>query len=94
MAAALASCFSMAFSNGLNKNGTPPDELNVVATSSFEQGDGGWKVASIHLEVKGQVPGLQESDFQCLAEDAKNNCPVSGALKGNVDLSVSASLQQ
>src|SRR4051812_31723574 len=71
LAAAHASCFSMALSNVLTKAGTPPDELEVTATATFQAGEG---VKGMHLEVIGRVPGADESAFRKAAEDAKENC--------------------
>jgi osmotically inducible protein OsmC len=94
LAAAHASCFSMAFSARLGKNGTPPDNLQVTAAVTFDNPDGsGWKVASSALTVRGRVPGIDDAKFHELAEDAKENCPISVALKGNVALSVDAGLE-
>ena len=90
IAAAHASCFSMALSNVLAQAGAPPDQLSVVATVTFEPGTG---ITKSVLDVQGTVPGVEESDFRRAAEDAKENCPVSQALKGNVELSVNARLQ-
>jgi osmotically inducible protein OsmC len=93
LAAAHASCFSMAFSARLAKNGTPPTQLDVKAEVTFDQRDAGWKVASSHLAVTGDVPGIDAPTFERLAEDAKENCPISVAIKGNVELSVEATLK-
>jgi osmotically inducible protein OsmC len=92
IAAAHASCFSMAFSARLGKNGTPPAKLDTKVVISFAKGDAGWKIATSTITVKGDVPGIDLETFKALAEDAKDNCPVSVALKGNVDLVVDASL--
>jgi lipoyl-dependent peroxiredoxin len=92
IAAAHASCFSMAFSNGLAKNGTPATSLDVRATISFDKGDAGWKIARSDITVRGTVPGIDAATFAELAEAAKDGCPVSGALKGNVELAVDAQL--
>jgi lipoyl-dependent peroxiredoxin len=89
IAAAHASCFSMAFANILAKAGNPPEQLNTSATVTFVPGTG---ITSSKLEVDGVVPGVDEQAFQELAEQAKDGCPVSGALKGNVELSVTARL--
>ena len=59
---------------------------------TFAQIEGGFKVASSALTVKGVVPGLDAAGFKKAAEEAKDGCPISGALKGNVALSVEASL--
>jgi len=92
VAAAHASCYAMAFSGGLGRNGTPPAVLKVTATVTFDKLEGGWKVASSALTVRGTVPGIDAATFARLAEAAKDGCPISGALKGNVALSVEATL--
>jgi lipoyl-dependent peroxiredoxin len=89
IAAAHASCFSMALSNGLAQAGSPPEELDVSATVTFVPGTGITKSA---LEVTGRVPGMDEDAFREAAEAAKDGCPVSGALKGNVELELNARL--
>ncbi|MFH1474841.1 MAG: OsmC family peroxiredoxin [Chloroflexota bacterium] len=93
VAAAHASCYAMAFSGGLGRNGTPPTSLRVVATVTFDKVESGWKVISSALTVRGNVPGLDAATFARLAEAAKDGCPISGALKGNVALSVEATLE-
>jgi osmotically inducible protein OsmC len=93
LAAAHASCFSMAFSAGLAKAGTPPKSLNVEAEVAFEQVKGSWTVVSSKLTVRGQVPGLDAVRFAELAQAAKDGCPISRALAGNVALSVEAALE-
>jgi osmotically inducible protein OsmC len=92
LASAHASCFAMAFAFGLGNAGTPPQRLDVTSTVTFEQVPGGFKVKSSALEVTGSVPGLDEQAFQKAAEAAKDGCPISQALKGNVELSVKATL--
>ncbi len=92
VAAAHASCYCMALSGILGDAGTPPEKLEVSATVTFAQIEGGWKVGSSALTVKGAVPGIGEAAFKAAAEAAKDGCPISGALKGNVELSVEASL--
>lgn len=92
IAAAHASCFSMALSHGLGQAGTPPQRLEVSATVAFEPVEGGFKVASSRLTVRGTVPGIDAAGFSQAAEAAKDGCPISGALKGNVELSVDATL--
>lgn len=92
IAAAHAACFSMALSSRLAKNSTPAQRLEVTATVTFDKRDAGWAIASSALAVRGTVPGIDAATFQALAESAKDGCPVSGALKGNVALSVDASL--
>src|SRR3990170_2304529 len=79
IAAAHAACFSMALSNGLAKGGTPPESLSVSATVTFVPGTG---ITASALEVEGRVSGITEDAFRDAAEQAKDGCPVSGALKG------------
>ena len=92
LAAAHAACFSMAFSSRLAKNGTPAAKLNVTAEVTFDNAGGGWKVTRSLITVVGDVPGIDLATFRTIAEDAKENCPISIALKGNVELVVEASL--
>ena len=92
VAAAHASCFSMALSHILGEAGTPPERLEVGATVTFAQVEGGFKVASSALSVKGTVPGLDAAGFKEAAAAAKDGCPISGALKNNLEISVVAEL--
>ena len=92
IAAAHASCFSMALSHGLAQAGSPAEQLDVSAVVSFEQVEGGWKITKSALDVSGTVPGMDEAAFQKAAEEAKAGCPVSGALAGNVEITVEAKL--
>jgi osmotically inducible protein OsmC len=78
VAAAHSACYCMAFSNGLAKAGTPPQALDVKADVTFVPGEG---ITGIHLTVSGKVDGMSADDFKAAAEDAKENCPVSQALK-------------
>jgi osmotically inducible protein OsmC len=92
LAAAHASCYCMALSGDLADAGTPPEKLEVSATVTFEEIEGGWKTGSSRITVKGTVPGIDEAAFKTAAEGAKDGCPISGALKGNVEISVEATL--
>jgi osmotically inducible protein OsmC len=92
LAAAHAACFSMAFSSRLAKAGFPADRLDVAAAVTFEKRESGWKVASSALTVRGKVPGIDADRFGQEAEAAKDGCPISQALTGNVELSVDAAL--
>ncbi len=92
VASAHAACYCMALSAGLGRAGTPPSKLDVSATVTFQQVEGGWKVASSALTVRGEVAGIDAGAFAQAAEAAKDGCPISGALKGNVELSVEAEL--
>jgi lipoyl-dependent peroxiredoxin len=89
IAAAHASCYSMALSNILAELGTPPTDLSTSTTVTFVPGTG---ITKSEIEVEGRVPGIDESAFQRAAEEARDGCPVSAALKGNVELSVVARL--
>ena len=93
VAAAHASCFSMALSGALGRAGTPPEKLDVTPEVTFDKVEAGWRVVSSHLVVRGRVPGMSEADFVAAAEGAKDGCPISQALKGNVALSVDAALE-
>jgi len=92
IAAAHASCYAMAFSGGLGRAGHAPTKLEVTATVTFDKIEAGWRVISSALEVRGTVPGIDDAAFQKAAEAAKDGCPISQALKGNVALSVKATL--
>jgi len=89
LAAAHASCFSMALSLELAEAGTPPEELKTSATVTFQPGEGITKIA---LRVRGTVPRLDADGFRKAAEDAKANCPVSQALTGVPEITLDASL--
>jgi lipoyl-dependent peroxiredoxin len=91
IAAAHASCFSMALSHGLAESGHPPDRLEVSATVTLSL-DGGPKVTSSRLTVRGTVPGLDADGFAEAAKGAADGCPISGALKGNLGITVDAQL--
>jgi osmotically inducible protein OsmC len=93
LAAAHASCFAMALSHGLGQAGKPPVRLEVEAAVTFEQAGGAFKVSKSELTVTGAVPGMDAAAFQKAAEGAKDGCPISQALKGNVALSVKATLK-
>ena len=92
LAAAHASCFAMALSAGLAKAGTPPKRLEVRSRVTFDKVGDSWSVVSSELDVKGEIEDGDAAKFTKAAEDAKDNCPVSRALKGNVKLSVKATL--
>jgi osmotically inducible protein OsmC len=90
IAAAHATCFSMALSNGLAQGGHAPERLNTSATVTFQPGEGITKVA---LDVSARVPGIGQDEFRQAAEQAKQNCPVSKALAGVPDISLNAQLE-
>jgi osmotically inducible protein OsmC len=89
IAAAHATCFSMALSHGLAQAGHPPEELKTSATVTFQPGEGITKIA---LDVAGRVPGIAEGAFQQAADGARQNCPVSKALTGVPEISLTAHL--
>lgn len=93
LAAAHASCYAMSFSAGLGRAGTPPEDLHVSAEVTFDKLGAGWTVVSSALTVIGKVPGCTEEAFREAAEAAKDGCPISRALVGNVALSVEATLE-
>jgi osmotically inducible protein OsmC len=93
LAAAHATCFSMALSGGLTRAGTPPDHLHVSAAVTFDKVGDAWSVTRSQLEVVGVVPGLDEAGFDAAAQDAGTGCPISRALAGNVEISVSSTLE-
>ena len=88
IAAAHSACFSMAFSNALAQNGTPPESIDTTASVTFKPGTG---ITGSHLNVNAVVPGLDREDFDRIAADAKANCPVSQALAG-IEITLEATL--
>jgi lipoyl-dependent peroxiredoxin len=90
LAASHASCFCMALSNELSEGGNEPEQLNATATVAFVPGEG---VKSSHIVVHGRVPGIDQSRFEEAANSAGQNCPISAALKGNIEISVEATLE-
>ena len=92
IAAAHAACYSMAFSNGLSGRGFPPVRLDTSAEATFEKMEPGWRLTNMALSVRGNVPGISPDEFQEAAAAAKDGCPVSNALKGNVEITIQAVL--
>jgi len=92
LAAAEASCFSMALSAGLGRQQKPPKKLEVTATATFDKVGEAWKVTTMEVDVVGVVPGISAAEFEAAAKAAGDGCPISGALKGNVAVSVRARL--
>lgn len=93
LAAAHASCFSMAFSNELAKAGTPPTSVAVTVAVTGDKLDTGWTVLSSAITVRGAAPGATEASFREAAEKARDGCPISKALRNNVELSVEVTLE-
>jgi osmotically inducible protein OsmC len=92
IAAAHASCFSMALSNILAEAGTPVDSVRTDATVTLRIVDGAPSITTINLRTVGEVPGIDEAAFQKAAADAKTGCPVSKALAGVGEITLEASL--
>jgi lipoyl-dependent peroxiredoxin len=91
IAAAHATCFSMALANTLAQSGHPPTKLETDAVCTLDQTDAGFRITTMQLTVHGEVEGIGEDDFQAAAQQAKEGCPVSNAL-GGVEISMKASL--
>jgi len=89
--AAHAGCFSMAFGSELGKAGFPPQRIQTRAEVHFGPVDGRPTISRIHLVTEAQVPGISEEQFHQIANGAKENCPVSRALKG-VEITLDAKL--
>jgi lipoyl-dependent peroxiredoxin len=92
IAAAHATCVLMALANILAEAGTPARRLESQATSTFEKTADGFRFTKMRLSIRGEVDGLDEDGFRRAADDAAENCPVSQALKGNVEVSLDASV--
>ena len=94
IAAAHSSCFAMAFSHTLTTSGHKPEHLFVTSTVDLQPKDGGgFQVVSSALQVRGKVPGLSQDEFTQFAAQAEQGCPVSNALRGNVQITVDANLE-
>lgn len=93
IAAAHAACFAMALSNALNKAGAPPDQLDVSAVCTLDRVEGGVKITRMDLTVRGRVPGMDGTAFDSAVKEAEQGCPVSNALRNNVQIAVSAQLE-
>jgi osmotically inducible protein OsmC len=93
IAAAHASCFSMALSLILSEGGNKPDSINTEAKVEIQKEGDGFAIKKIELATVGRVPGIDDSGFQRAAEAAKENCPVSKALAAVPEISVDARLE-
>jgi len=92
LAAAHAACFSMALSGGLDRNGTPPVKIETKAACTIEKVGEAFKITTMKLDVTANVPKIDDATFQKIAAATKDGCPVSGALKGNVNIVLTAKL--
>ncbi|CAN5903108.1 OsmC family protein [soil metagenome] len=90
VAAAHAACYAMALSLTLSEKGNEPDKLAVDATCTFD--DEQVKVTTVDLEIEGTVTGLDAEEFREVAEEAEQICPVSNALRGNVEIRLNTRL--
>ena len=93
LAAALASCYSMALSVGLEKNGTPPTRVETNVACTIDKVGEGFKITKMHLVVRGKVPNVDAATFDKVAQATKDGCPVSQVFKGNVQMSLEAKLE-
>ncbi|HUL48704.1 MAG TPA: OsmC family peroxiredoxin [Gemmatimonadales bacterium] len=93
IAAAHAACYSMALSAGLEQGGTPATRVETTAACTIDKVGAGFKITTMDLTVRAKVPGIDAAKFQQAAQAAKDGCPVSGALKGNVQVKLDAKLE-
>jgi osmotically inducible protein OsmC len=93
IAAAHATCYSMAFSNTLAQAGHAPEELRVTAECTLDRVEGGLKITTMALKVQGKATGIDAAKFEELARTAEQRCPVSNALRGNVEITLDAALE-
>ena len=94
LAAAHASCYAMAFAATLARGKTPPERLHVTAVCSLDRRpEGGFKVTAMDLTVRGKVPGLDQAGFEEAARAGEQGCPISNALRGNVEIRLNATLE-
>ncbi|MCI4366780.1 MAG: OsmC family peroxiredoxin [Thermoplasmata archaeon] len=93
LAAAHASCYSMALSGTLGRAGTPPERLQVTADATFDKVADAWTVTTMKLSVVGKVPNSTQAKFEEAAKIASETCPISRALKGNVQIEHEARLE-
>jgi osmotically inducible protein OsmC len=94
LAAAHASCYAMALSGVLAGNKTPPTRLDVIAECTFERVEDKWKVTKMELTVKGAVPGISSQGFEEMAKTGEAGCPISNAIRNNVDIKLNTSLEE
>ncbi|HEY6238360.1 MAG TPA: OsmC family peroxiredoxin [Thermoplasmata archaeon] len=93
LAAAEASCFAMALSGTLSKLQKPPTRIHVTATATFDKVGDAFSVTLMDLDVVGKVPGMDAAQFQEAAKSTSQSCPISRAIKGNVELRLTARLE-
>jgi osmotically inducible protein OsmC len=93
LAAALAACYSMALSLGLEKNGTPPTRVDTSVDCTIDKVGEGFKITRMHLAVRGKAPNVDAATFDKIAQATKDGCPVSQVFKGNVQMTLEAKLE-
>jgi lipoyl-dependent peroxiredoxin len=93
IAAAHAGCLSMALAAGLERAGTPAERVTTRAAATLDKVGDAFRITKMHLEVRARVPGVSAAAFKEAAEKAKDGCPISNALKGNVALELDAQLE-
>lgn len=93
LAAAHAACYAMALSAALARGGTPAERLEVTATCAFDKVGEGWGVTGMDLHVRGRVPGLDRAAFEEVSRAGEEGCPISNAIRGNVEIRLVAELE-
>jgi lipoyl-dependent peroxiredoxin len=93
LAAALAACYSMALTAGLEKNGTPPTRVATDVACTIDKVGDGFKITKVHLTVRGKVPNVDAAAFDKAAQATKDGCPVSQLFKGNTQMTLDAKLE-
>jgi osmotically inducible protein OsmC len=92
IASAHATCYAMALSNTLAEKDTPPERLTVDAVCTLD--DENLKITTVNLDVRGEVPGISDEEFETAAREAEQLCPVSNAIRGNVEIQLQARLDR
>jgi osmotically inducible protein OsmC len=93
IAGAHSTCYAMAFSNYLSQQGNVPDSLDVKARVTLDKAGEGFAITESELTVTGRVPGLDQAAFEEAAKQAEQQCPVSNALRNNVEIVLKATLE-
>ena len=93
LAAADAACFSMALSGAIERAGGTPERVETKAACTVEKADDGFRITTMKLTTRAKVSGIDAATFQRVAQEAKDGCPVSSALKGNVRIELDATLE-
>lgn len=94
LAASHAGCYAMALSLTLTEGGNPPERLDATAVATLDRAGEGFAVTTVDLSVRGRVPDLDQSGFEEAARQAEQACPISNAIRGNVQINLEATLDQ